>query len=399
MTIQHQTDFDSYLNFNNNERNKHHHHHRRRRRHYENNLISTYNNQNNNQNDDDDNNNNVKKISIDDNNNFSQQQFPTLVTTSSSTKTLKKKSKIPIYQPNSKPPPLIITDHKNSNTSTEIIESMENFASASTLEVKDEQLIATASTRLLARKAAEKVRNKHHYNQQHQSIPRSKSVNNQHSESSNMKPLNLTQTLNLSTLSILSASLSQSTLDSASGEANQQTVYRRSNFEELIKWLRKCLRKIEKEYSADSLYDYLRAHFKSSANNSFGSTANLTMNSIESHHQQQNSSSSIRSNSNRSSSVLRSTPVERNGIEQPPIGFIYDVNGKNLVDFPRQSVNPIKMLFKNLRAFRKLYSILQADLLANLISLELNSLPCDLEPSRRLPRLGDYKDEEERLNK
>lgn len=216
---------------------------------------------------------------------------------------------------------------------------------------------------------------------------RSKSMNYQ-------KPINTNQTINFSSFSIQSASLSDSLSDSTSNLS--LNIIQQKSFGERTKSLLASLDRIETSFSVDSFYQFLTTHFKQTE------TDMLTVRYLESH--LFNCSSQIKRKGVRSPSIMQSTPVERQVEGTPPIGFIYDLNGKNLIDengnnsenssFTCKQMN---FWFKNMQKFRKFYNIVQKDIINELISLELETLPNEYVLSRTVgfPSIFSNKNQDE----
>lgn len=185
------------------------------------------------------------------------------------------------------------------------------------------------------------------------------------------------------------ANLTQ-TIDVSSDESFSAYTLDNSNLASVIKWLRKCLRRIERSYSIDALYEFLQQQQQQVKNLKY---SNLTLNSLES---SGFNSMSINKSFNRSSSMMRSIPVEKS---TPPIEYVYESNLNLAADASSQSSqSPMKLLFEHLRMFRKLYSIMQTDLLASLLTVELKTLPTELK-TYRLPSIGDTKEDMDSIHR
>lgn len=214
------------------------------------------------------------------------------------------------------------------------------------------------------------------------------------SKSMNFHKQNTNQTINLSSYSAKSTSFSDSLSDSASNLSFEIST---KNFNDATKSFMACLKRIEEKYSADLLYDSLSSQFK------HFSSGLLTVSSVELHlfNSSLSSSTSATNNDQRRqqrlkspATMMRSTPVERTSFESgttPPIGFIYDLtSGRNLVQENKSDANTgsrfdlIREWLKTLKKFRKLYVILQRDIINELISLEMETLPNEFVLSRSI---------------
>jgi hypothetical protein len=272
------------------------------------------------------------------------------------------KSKIPIYH--------YQQHHELSKTSK--FRQTTEMASTQNNSEQVEMEAVVANTRIVARKAAATKMART------QQMQRSKSVNQQQPPLENQP----SATLNLSNLS--TQSITSSTISTAASSSKASTIdmEKASNLYEFLKMVRKCLKKIEKSYSVDSLYEYIKNNLK------YNGYRNFTLDSLGSESTNSyysNRSASQNATTNRSTSQLRTTPMAPmvGNNYNLPIGFIYDLNGRNV----NKKIQPLELLFKNMRIFRKLYTLMQTELLANLLSIKMKSLPneCNFSDESQLP--------------
>lgn len=270
------------------------------------------------------------------------------------------KSKIPIYH----------YQHHHEFSKTSKFRQNTEMASRQNNSEQVEMEAVVANTRIVARKAAAAKMART------QQMQRSKSVNQQQPPLENQP----NATLNLSNLS--TQSITSSTISTAASSSKASTIdmEKASNLYEFLKMVRKCLKKIEKSYSVDSLYEYIKNNLK------YNGYRNFTLDSLGSESTNSyysNRSASQNATTNRSTSQLRSTPMASMVGNNLPIGFIYDLNGRNV----NKKIQPLELLFKNMRIFRKLFTLMQTELLANLLSIKMKSLPneCNFSDESQLP--------------
>jgi hypothetical protein len=150
---------------------------------------------------------------------------------------------------------------------------------------------------------------------------------------------------------------------------------RTANLNELVQLIRSYIRKIEKNLSLDTLHDYLVRNYKRTSNKP------INFKSLEAHLAEQNSHNS---NSNTSPSSMGYNGKDSGFNSTSRLNFqskrtfsqvkkTHQTSHKGDGNWSRNA-RPVEKLLKNLAIFRKLFEIVQRDLLYDLLEFEMPSL-------------------------
>lgn len=200
------------------------------------------------------------------------------------------------------------------------------------------------------------------------------------------------QLINLSYLSIKSTSSSLSSLNNSAKSSSSSSwswsiilgqIEKTTNLYDLVRLMRKYLKKVDKAYSIDTMYEFLKTNLK------YNGYRNFTLDSVQ---QTMNSNQAVQAPV-RSMSQLR---INHN-VSQLQQKY-YDLNGRNVSQVNRAG----EKLLRHMKIFKRFYSIIQRDLLAKILPVELQSFSNELKQGdvlRRKSSAADHNQNHSSINR